>query len=82
MEDVSQKYERALAYVKGLPKEGGEVTLDNQTKLLFYALFKQISEGENKTKQPGITKMVERYKWDAWKKLGKMKKEDAMRQYV
>ena len=25
---------------------------------------------------------MERYKWDAWKKLGKMSKEDAMRQYI
>ena len=27
-------------------------------------------------------KIVERYKWDAWKKLGKMSKDDAMKKYV
>lgn len=26
--------------------------------------------------------MVEKMKWDAWKKLGKMKKEEAMRNYI
>lgn len=71
-----------MAHVKSLPPSGGTVNLSNENKLLFYALFKQITEGENKTKQPGITKIVDRYKWDAWKKLGKMSKEDAMRQYV
>jgi acyl-CoA-binding protein len=35
-----------------------EVKLDNDTQLLFYALYKQISEGENKTKQPSKLKFV------------------------
>lgn len=26
--------------------------------------------------------MVDRYKWDEWKKLGKMSKEEAMKTYV
>ncbi len=48
----------------------------------FYALFKQATEGENKTKAPSRLKVVEKYKWDAWKKLGKMSKEEAMKKYV
>ena len=51
-----------------------DVQLDNETKLQFYALFKQITEGENKTRQPSKLKVVERDKWDAWKKLGRMTK--------
>jgi acyl-CoA-binding protein len=27
-------------------------------------------------------KIVEKYKWDEWKKLGKMSKEEAMKAYV
>lgn len=49
---------------------------------MFYSLFKQISEGENKTKAPSKLKIVEKYKWDAWKKLGKMSKEEAMKKYI
>lgn len=44
-------------------------------------MFKQATEGQCKGKRPGITKMVERAKYDAWKKLGKMTKEDAMKKY-
>jgi acyl-CoA-binding protein len=58
------------------------VKLDNETKLVFYALFKQITEGENKTKAPSKLKVVEKYKWDAWKKLGKITKTEAMKKYV
>lgn len=56
--------------------------LDNETKLVFYALFKQITDGENKTKAPSKLKVVEKYKWDAWKKLGKISKTEAMKKYI
>ena len=56
--------------------------MSNEDKLEFYALFKQATEGENKTKAPSRLKVVEKYKWDAWKKLGKMSKEEAMKKYV
>ena len=60
----------------------GQKELTNEQKLEFYGLFKQSTEGENKTKQPSRLKVVERMKWDAWKKNGKMGKEEAMRTYV
>ena len=60
----------------------GQKPLSNEQKLEFYGLFKQATEGENKTKQPGRLKMVERMKWDTWKKLGTMSKEEAMKTYV
>ena len=49
-------------------------SIDNQTKLKFYALFKQATTGPNNTKAPSRLKIVDRYKWDEWKKLGKMTK--------
>lgn len=57
-------------------------SIDNETKLKFYALFKQVTVGPNTTKAPSRLKIVDRYKWDEWKKLGKMSKEDAMKTYV
>jgi diazepam-binding inhibitor (GABA receptor modulator, acyl-CoA-binding protein) len=80
-----------LAFVKSLPPErialnysatSRSPNLDNETKLLFYAYFKQATNGPNNTKAPSRLKVVDRYKWDAWKKLGKMSKEDAMKKYV
>ena len=56
--------------------------IDNETKLKFYAFFKQATVGPNKTKAPSKLKVVERYKWDQWKKLKNMSKEDAMKGYV
>lgn len=67
-----------------LPKlaKAGQKELSNNQKLQFYALFKQSTEGENKTKQPSRLKVVERMKWDAWSKLGKMSKQKAMEEYI
>jgi acyl-CoA-binding protein len=56
--------------------------LSNDDKLAFYALFKQGTSGENTTKAPSRLKVVEKFKWDAWKKLGKMSKEEARKKYV
>lgn len=38
--------------------------------------------GPNDTKAPSKLKIVDRYKWDEWKKLGKMSKADAMKVYI
>lgn len=57
-------------------------SIDNETKLKFYALYKQATTGPNTTKAPSRLKVVERFKWDEWKKLGKMTKEDAMKVYI
>jgi acyl-CoA-binding protein len=41
-----------------------------------------VTTGPNNTKAPGKLKIVEKYKWTAWQKLGKMSKEEAMKTYV
>jgi len=58
------------------------VKLSNETKLAFYALYKQITEGPCKTEAPSRFKMIERAKWQAWSNLGKMSKEEAQKKYV
>lgn len=42
--------------------------------------FAIATEGENNSPQPGWYDMVGKYKWNAWKELGSMEKEDAMKQ--
>ncbi len=47
-----------------------------------YAYFKQATEGPNETKKPAFYDIVNKYKWEAWKKLANMSKEKAMESYV
>lgn len=54
----------------------------NSTKLKFYGLYKQATDGKNNVAKPGFWDVVGRAKWEAWNKHGDMSKEDAMNQYV
>eukprot|EP01012_Entosiphon_sulcatum_P044963 TRINITY_DN59850_c0_g1_i1.p1 TRINITY_DN59850_c0_g1~~TRINITY_DN59850_c0_g1_i1.p1 ORF type:complete len:100 (-),score=18.74 TRINITY_DN59850_c0_g1_i1:1-273(-) len=74
---IEEQFHEAVKYVQTAP--GSQ---SNETKLKFYAYFKQATEGPNKTKEPSRLNMVARMKWDAWKKLGNMPKEDAMKGYI
>jgi diazepam-binding inhibitor (GABA receptor modulating acyl-CoA-binding protein) len=48
----------------------------------FYAHFKQANEGDVKGERPGAFNFTAKYKYDAWKKLEGMSKEDAQKKYV
>jgi acyl-CoA-binding protein len=54
----------------------------NDTKLKFYGLFKQATEGTCDIPKPAFYDVVGRYKWSAWKANGSMSKEDAMLKYI
>lgn len=70
-------FEQAVADSKNLPERP-----DNMTLLRIYALFKQASSGDADGKRPGLTDMVGRAKWDAWKMQEGKSKEDAMQEYI
>ncbi|MGB6055697.1 MAG: acyl-CoA-binding protein [Burkholderiaceae bacterium] len=70
-------FEQAVADSKNLPERP-----DNMTMLRIYALFKQASSGNADGKRPGMTDMVGRAKWDAWKMQEGKSKEDAMQEYI
>ncbi|GET87617.1 hypothetical protein, conserved [Leishmania tarentolae] len=74
-------FEAAVAYVRSLPKDG-PVQLDNATKLQFYALYKQATEGDVQGSQPWAVQIEARAKWDAWNCRKGMKAEDAKAAYV
>ena len=46
----------------------GTIEISNYQKLMFYALYKTSMIGKVTGKRPGMTQIVARYKWDAWKK--------------
>ncbi|MEO7030966.1 MAG: acyl-CoA-binding protein [Herbaspirillum sp.] len=70
-------FDAAMATSKNLPERP-----DNMTLLKLYALFKQGSNGDADGKRPGMTDMIGRAKWDAWKAQEGVSKDDAMQQYV
>lgn len=51
-------------------------------QLKLYGLFKQVSQGDNDGKRPGITKMRDRAKFDAWAANKGVAKESAVEQYI
>ena len=71
-------FDEAAAYLSG----NSRIRLSTDQKLQFYALFKQATLGPCDRPKPGMLEMVEKAKWSAWKKLGRMKKEEAIAEYV
>lgn len=74
-------FNSAVSIVRNLPKEGS-IKPSDELKLKLYAYFKQATYGPNDTPKPRFYQIVEAYKWDAWRKLGSMSKEEAMLNYI
>jgi acyl-CoA-binding protein len=77
MSDLKTRFDAAFASSQSLSERP-----DNATLLKLYAFYKQATEGDNDTAKPGITDLVARAKWDAWKKLEGSASDDAMQQYI
>ncbi|CCW69722.1 unnamed protein product [Phytomonas sp. Hart1] len=74
-------FEAAAAYVQSLPKDG-PIQLDDDTKLKFYAFYKQATEGNADGSQPWAVQVKARAKWDAWNAIKDMSAEEAKVAYV
>ena len=77
MSDLNATFETAVANSKLLTERP-----DNPTLLKIYSLYKQATEGNNEEAKPGMTDIVARAKWDAWKKLEDTSADEAMQQYI
>lgn len=57
---------------------------NNATKQQIYGLYKQATEGPmgDDRPRPGMFDPTGRAKYDGWKALGDMSKEDAMKRYI
>ena len=76
--ELKQQFENACKMVKTLPKKP-----DNDTLLYLYGLFKQSTIGECNTEEPtGIFNNKDKMKWNAWKKMTLIDKEQAMTLYI
>ncbi len=65
-----------------MPFDPGPFQPSPHLMLRFYSLFKQATEGKCSKGKPAFWAVIEKAKWDAWKALGNMPKEEAMSQYV
>lgn len=77
MPDLNTQFETAVAESKQLAKRP-----DNQALLKLYALYKQATVGDVSGDPPGAFDFVGKAKYDAWKAIKGMSKDEAMRAYV
>eukprot|EP00079_Xenopus_tropicalis_P026159 XP_012819854.1 PREDICTED: enoyl-CoA delta isomerase 2, mitochondrial isoform X2 [Xenopus tropicalis] len=77
MQARQEDFEKAQSNLKLLKNDPG-----NEVKLKLYALFKQATQGPCNVPKPGMLDFVNKVKWDAWKSLGSLPKDDARQSYV
>eukprot|EP00298_Acanthocystis_sp_HF-20_P004097 c14434_g1_i2.p1 GENE.c14434_g1_i2~~c14434_g1_i2.p1 ORF type:complete len:243 (-),score=104.61 c14434_g1_i2:24-752(-) len=76
-ENVSEIFEAASTFVATFAH-----SLDNNTKLKLYGLYKQATIGKCNTTQPSIFYQVDRAKWNAWNELGDLSQFEAKQIYA
>nr|XP_006123782.1 acyl-CoA-binding domain-containing protein 4 [Pelodiscus sinensis] len=79
--DCQKQFEAAVRVIQGLPKNGS-YRPPPEVMLRFYSYYKQATVGSCEVPRPGFWDPIGRYKWDAWNRLGKMPREEAMAAYV
>ncbi|XP_053121205.1 acyl-CoA-binding domain-containing protein 4 [Hemicordylus capensis] len=79
--DYQKQFEAAVHVIQGLPKNGS-YRPSYEEMLRFYSYYKQATMGQCQIPRPGFWDPIGRYKWDAWNRLGKMTKEEAMIAYI
>lgn len=74
---MSDAFQEAATRVKGLKKSPSQDELKE-----LYALYKQGTVGDVTGSRPGMLKLVERAKYDAWAGKKGMSQADAQAKYV
>ncbi|GMS94028.1 hypothetical protein PENTCL1PPCAC_16203, partial [Pristionchus entomophagus] len=77
---LEEKFRACVTIIQSMPKSGPLPT-SYAEMLTMYGLFKQATEGPCTGSQP-FWNIVERFKWDAWNRMGELDKSGAMELYV
>ena len=77
MNDLSREFEQAAEAIQRLGQRP-----DNDTLLKLYALYKQGSEGDVHSNQPGFFDFVGTAKYEAWAQLRGTAPDEAQRRYI
>ncbi|KAM4551666.1 acyl-CoA-binding domain-containing protein 5A-like isoform 1-T1 [Odontesthes bonariensis] len=79
---LEAKFAAAVKVIRSLPEEGPFQPSDDMM-LMFYSYYKQATMGPCNISRPnGFWDPRGKTKWDAWKSLGNMTKEEAMKSYI
>jgi acyl-CoA-binding protein len=77
--NIDTEFNKAVDYVKNSEK----MNIDNNTKLFFYAHYKQATIGKCNIDRPnGLFDISNKLKYDAWKQLDNMSCNEAKKKYV
>ncbi|XP_048223177.1 acyl-CoA-binding domain-containing protein 4 isoform X3 [Perognathus longimembris pacificus] len=79
--DCHKQFQAAVSVIQNLPKNGS-YRPSYEEMLRFYSYYKQATTGPCVVPRPGFWDPIGRYKWDAWNRLGKMSREEAMSAYI
>ncbi|KJE05036.1 long-chain fatty acid transporter, partial [Cryptococcus gattii NT-10] len=85
MVNTKAQFDKAVAIVKGLPEDGPvKPTQEDKLAVSPYASspLTTANEGDVSGPAPGMFDFVGKAKYNAWKKISGMSKEDAMAKYV
>jgi acyl-CoA-binding protein len=77
MTDLRHEFEQAAEDIQRLGQRP-----DNDTLLKLYALYKQGSEGDVHSEQPGFFDFVGTAKYEAWAQLRGIPEDEAMQRYI
>lgn len=78
---IDALFVKTVDMVQSLPKSG-PIQTSYEEKLALYSLYKQATEGDVRSKRPGMLDMLGRAKWDAWSKVSGLPPRDAKQMYV
>lgn len=76
---MPEMFEKSVCFINTLPKT--EV-ISVEDKLNLYKYFKQSTVGACNIGAPSFFKFEERKKYEAWKSIEKLSKEEAQKKYV
>lgn len=76
MESLDDDFNYAIERSRLLDRQPNNVLLD------LYSLYKQASAGDVSGSRPGMTKMRDRAKYDAWAKRKGMAQDEAKKAYI
>uniref|UniRef100_H2TMK9 Acyl-CoA-binding domain-containing protein 6 n=1 Tax=Takifugu rubripes TaxID=31033 RepID=H2TMK9_TAKRU len=76
-EELEREFESAADRLRDLVQ-----TASREQLLYLYARYKQAKVGKCNTPKPGFFDFEGQKKWQAWKELGDMEAEQAMREYI
>ena len=77
LDDLDDRFNLAANYI-----QSNHTKFSKQELLVFYANFKQATVGKCDVARPGIFRLQERAKWDAWSNLGDLNQDSAKGSYI